>query len=65
MASRETFKAIIKKTGEEIQVYKLNNPAPTPEHKWNRFLGEKINMTAIEQKKHEETYTSEELNFIN
>lgn len=56
--------AIVNATMEKIQVYKLKQGHPTAEHIWNRYLGDNITLSKVEQGQHIQTYTSKELEFI-
>jgi len=62
--SINTKKAKLTGTDRTVEVYRLKLCHPTPEHIWHIYLGDKISMQAIEQGQHNETFTSEQLQFI-
>lgn len=56
--SNPVLKVRVKKTGALVQVYKLNHGA------YNVFLGEKISITAIENKEHMKTFEANEVEIV-
>lgn len=53
------LKAKIKKTGEVIEVYRLN-----PGTAYNIFLGDKISITAVANEEHKKTFEPDEIEII-
>jgi len=55
----EPRKAKVKGTNREVEVYKIKNT-----DEWNIFLGDKLTMAAVQENKHRETFTTDQLEFI-
>ena len=53
--NNKILKARVKKTGEVIEVYKLNDG------RFNRYMGEKISVSKIDQEEHKQIFTEDQL----
>jgi hypothetical protein len=51
----DIFKAIVKATGKEIQVYKLKDG------RYNRFLGDTLSIEKLDAKEHLQTFDASDL----
>jgi len=62
MTDTATRKAKVKATGEEIEVYKLKQPADNK--RWCILLGDKLTVASLDANKHQQTFTDDELQFL-